>query len=210
MGRTDRLAPAHGTPPAGGTDPVHGRLLKAALDLLVRQGPDALTVRSVADTAGMSTMNVYSRFGGKNGLIDHVLIEGFRRLGGNMHSVRRPDEPVTDLREAGAAYRRFAHDNPAHYSVMFSGVFPDHQRSAEAVSAGQAAFRELIDVITNGMGRGVFHCADALQASARVWATVHGVVSLEMKAPPLGIDWDEVFETSTSTLLITLTTPANR
>lgn len=185
---------------------MHGRLLEAALDLLVTQGPDALTVRSVADTAGMSTMNVYSRFGGKSGLIDQVLIEGFRRLAESMRAARRTDDPLADLRDTGAAYRRFAHENPAHYSVMFSGAFPDHQRSAEAAGAGQAAFRELIDVITNGMRLGVFHCTDAVQASARVWATVHGVVSLDMKNPPLDIDWDEVFDESTNALLVDLTT----
>ena len=56
-------------------------LLAAAHDLLATEGPAALTVRRIAAAAGMSTMNVYSRFGGKDGVLDELFIDGFRRLG---------------------------------------------------------------------------------------------------------------------------------
>lgn len=46
-------------------DSVGSTLLKAAGDLLAAEGPGALTVRRIAHAAGVSTMNVYSRFGGK-------------------------------------------------------------------------------------------------------------------------------------------------
>jgi AcrR family transcriptional regulator len=124
-----------------------------------------------------------------------------------MRAARHPDDPVLDLLETGSAYRRFAHDNPAYYLIMFSHVFPDHHRSAEAISSGQAAFDELVSVITNGADAGVLICTDPIQAAARVWASVHGVVSLEMKSPPLDIDWDQVFEVSNRALLHELTTP---
>ena len=187
-------------------DPVHGRLLEAALGILVAEGPDALTVRSVAEAAGMSTMNVYSRFGNKKGLVDQILIEGFRRLTLSLEAARVSNDSVADLRSTGEAYRRFAHDNPAYYSAMFSNVFPNHERSADAGAAGDAAFLELVSVIVRGVERSQLHSEDAVQTAARVWSTVHGVVSLELKAPPLGIDWDEVFSASTDAIIRELVT----
>ncbi|MGZ4674264.1 MAG: TetR/AcrR family transcriptional regulator, partial [Ilumatobacteraceae bacterium] len=61
-------------------DPVGSTLLKAASDLLATEGPAALTVRRIATAAGVSTMNVYSRFGGKDGVVEHLFVEGFHRL----------------------------------------------------------------------------------------------------------------------------------
>ena len=47
-------------------DDTSRALLAAAHRLLAEDGPEALTVRRIANEAGMSTMNVYSRFGGKD------------------------------------------------------------------------------------------------------------------------------------------------
>ena len=54
-----------------------------------REGPGALTVRRIAAAAGMSTMNVYSRFGGKDGVLDELFVDGFRRLGAHDGGRRR-------------------------------------------------------------------------------------------------------------------------
>ena len=60
-------------------DQTSRALLDAAHRLLADHGSEALTVRRIATEAGMSTMNVYSRFGGKDGVIDELFIDGFER-----------------------------------------------------------------------------------------------------------------------------------
>ena len=55
-------------------------LLDAASELLASEGAGGLTVRRIAADAGCSTMGVYSRFGNKDGVVDHLYMEGFRRL----------------------------------------------------------------------------------------------------------------------------------
>src|ERR687895_136117 len=51
------------------------------------------------------------------------------------------------LREVGAAYVRFAVENPSHYRVMFSRfVDPEPQEPALAAEAG-GAFQALVDAI---------------------------------------------------------------
>jgi len=60
---------------------VHGLLLTAADAVLRREGLAGVTVRGVAAEAGVAPGGVYSRFGGKDGLIDALLIRGFDDLG---------------------------------------------------------------------------------------------------------------------------------
>ena len=60
---------------------VERELLAAAETVLVRDGPGGLTVRAVAAEAGIAPMGVYNKLGGKDGLVDALLIRGFDRLG---------------------------------------------------------------------------------------------------------------------------------
>lgn len=97
---------------ARGDDETRAALLAAAHDLLAGEGPTALTVRCIAGVAGVSTMNVYSRFGGKDGVIDELFIDGFARMRARMADSPLSEDPLDDLRRCGEAYRRFARENP--------------------------------------------------------------------------------------------------
>src|SRR5260370_1676077 len=55
-------------------------LVWAAEAVLIRDGPGGVTVRAVAAQAGIAPMGVYNRLGGKDGLVDALLIRGFDRL----------------------------------------------------------------------------------------------------------------------------------
>ena len=59
---------------------VERELVAAAEAVLVRDGPGGVTVRAVAAEAGIAPMGVYNRLGGKEGLVDALLIMGFDRL----------------------------------------------------------------------------------------------------------------------------------
>ena len=176
-------------------DSVGSVLLKAASDLLAAEGPGALTVRRIANAAGVSTMNVYSRFGGKDGVVEHLFIEGFRRLGAGMSSVVPTDDPIADINSCGLAYRQFAIDNPTLYSVMFDRVVPDFQPTVDAQVIASATLGLLASRLERAMTAGVLRPADPLHTAALVWATCHGVVSLELKAVgPMAISWPEVYQ----------------
>jgi AcrR family transcriptional regulator len=170
-------------------------LLKSASDLLAAEGPAALTVRRIANDAGVSTMNVYSRFGGKDGVVEHLFIEGFHRLTAGMSAVQETNDPIADIQSCGAAYRQFAIDNPTLYSVMFDRVVPDFRPSIDAEVLAGATLGLLAKRLERAMAAGSLRTADPLSTAALVWATCHGVVSLELKAVgPPSIDWREVYE----------------
>src|ERR1700740_2752552 len=101
---------------------VERELLAAAETAPMREGPCGLAVRAVAAEAGIAPMGVYNRLGGKDGLVDALLIRGFDRLRAAI------DAPITDtakpstharLFACGLSYRRFALANPHFYAIMF-------------------------------------------------------------------------------------------
>jgi AcrR family transcriptional regulator len=183
-------------------DAVGATLLKAASDVLASDGPGALTVRRIARQAGVSTMNVYSRFGGKDGVVEHLFVEGFQRLGTALGAVGETDDPLDDLHRCGLAYRRFALENPTYYSIMFDRVVADYVPSAAAMEQADHTLQLLADSLDRAMQMGLMVEADPIHTAAAVWATCHGVMSLELKnVGPGVVDWARVYDDATDALM---------
>src|SRR5882762_6621421 len=100
------------------------RILEAASELLSTEGASALSVRRIATAAGCSTMGLYSRFGGKDGVVDELYAEGFERLIDAMKANPPSDDALADLRRCATTYRGTALANATHYMVMFGGAVP--------------------------------------------------------------------------------------
>ena len=80
------------------TDDTGTAILRAASDLLAAEGPGALSVRRIAAAAGCSTMGLYSRFGGKDGVVDELFAEGFEHLCAAMQGLPTTASSLADFR----------------------------------------------------------------------------------------------------------------
>ncbi len=179
-------------------DDVGNALLKAADTLLTSEGASALTVRRIATVAGMSTMNVYSRFGGKDGVVEHLFLHGFTLLAQAMHEVPETDDPLLDLSLCGDAYRRFALDHATLYAVMFERVVADYVPTPGAQAAALGTLHLLAARLQRTIDAGSLRPMDAAHAAAIVWSTCHGVVSLQLKHLELAsVDWQKVYQDAT-------------
>jgi AcrR family transcriptional regulator len=190
-------------------DDARQALLAAAHDLLATEGPGALTVRRIAAAAGMSTMNVYSRFGGKDGVLDELFVDGFRRLGETMQAAPSSDDPLDDIRQCGACYRRFAREHATYYSLMFDRVVPDFQPSPEARATALAALGQVAERVQRAMDAGRMVPGDAFTVAAGLWACEHGMASLEARteADVDVFDWDAIAPLTVDALIRGLAAP---
>ena len=118
-------------------------------------------MRRVATEAGVSPMGVYSRFGGKQGLVEALFRRGFDRLQEALESVGRDVEPMAAILEGCRQYRRFALDAPAVYSVMFSRVIPEFVPSDLCRRDAAGAFQVLVEGVRRGLASGALRPADA-------------------------------------------------
>jgi AcrR family transcriptional regulator len=158
-------------------------ILNAADRVLSVEGPEALTVRRIASEAGLSTMGVYSRFGGKEGVVDQLRIDGFQILVDTMATTATTDQATEDLRACGRNYRKFALAHPTHYRVMFGSALNDCATSDDALTAGHEAFARLVERIRRAQSMGdVRDDVDSETIAEVVWSTIHGHVALELRS----------------------------
>jgi AcrR family transcriptional regulator len=155
-------------------------ILAAALEILANHGHEALTIRRVATAANCSTIGVYTWFGGKDGLVDAILIDGFRSFCQALRKAKRGRGPLGLLMGQGRAYRAWALAHPTSYRVMFMNVVPGHTPSDEAIIAGSESFTILRDEVAACHQRGEVASNDLDAVAMTVWGIVHGLVSIEI------------------------------
>ncbi len=159
-----------------GTSTTRETLLDAALRLLVERGPAALRIRDVAAAAEQSTMGVYTHFGSKQGLLEQLYLHGFGRLEEQLETVPSDDGGRQELLAFALAYRTFALENEALYGLMFERATPDFVPSDASRLAGLATFEMLATRVAAWRPDFTDPAADA----HLVWATMHGLVSIEL------------------------------
>jgi AcrR family transcriptional regulator len=179
---------------------IERELLSAAEAVLVKKGPAGLTVRAVAAEAGIAPMGVYSRLGGKAGLVDALLMRGFDRL---RAAVEASDEPDTlrRLRACGQLYREFALANTHFYEIMFGGAIPREATSKEVAEHAAGAFGVLVRGVELAAAAGRIAAPDASQVAQQLWSALHGAIALELKGLLHAEDPAASYEALVETLL---------
>ncbi|HVN51816.1 MAG TPA: TetR/AcrR family transcriptional regulator [Acidimicrobiales bacterium] len=184
------------------TDELRETLLGAAGRLIATEGIAALTVRRIAAEAGSSTMGVYSRFGGKEGVVDALLYEGFEALRDALTARPDTDDPFEDMVTGCAAYRDFARANPTRYQVMFATPMLGLEASPASIEMAAASFACVCAKAQRCLDAGVVAGYAAHEIASSVWAAAHGLVSLDLlgRRPPVLAD-DDPYERTIRTLL---------
>jgi AcrR family transcriptional regulator len=147
-------------------------LIERAAGLLARREP--VTLRSLVEGTGVSTMAVYTYFDGMPGLWGAVRQEGFERLAERLESIRPGRDPVRHLAALGVAYVQNALAAPDLYRAMFDATseLPDPAGAA-------AAFEPLIAGARRAQELGRFRDDTTAEDMAlRYWADGHGITSL--------------------------------
>ena len=183
---------------------IERELLAAAEAVLVRDGPGGLTVRAVAAEAGIAPMGVYNRLGGKDGLVDALLIKGFDRLRASCEAaINDTAEPSMRARlfACGRNYRQFALANPHFYAIMFEDAIPHERDNEEVGEHARAAFGALVRAVELAAAAGVLAAPDPTEAAQQIWSAVHGAVALELKGLVLTPDPQYTYQASLTTLI---------
>src|ERR671921_1829921 len=162
--------------PVPSTSTTRETLLDAALSLLEERGPGALRIRDLAAAAEQSTMGVYTHFGSKQGLLEQLYLHGFERLEERLNSVPSDGRGRQELLAFALAYRQFALDNEALYGLMFERATPDFVPSDASRMAALTTFEMLAARVADWRP----HSADPAADAHLVWATMHGLVTIEL------------------------------
>lgn len=160
---------------------LRNTLLETAAAILAEAGPAGLTTRRLAGELGVSTMAVYTYFGGMDDLVRALVYEGFARLHRRMSEVGASDDPVADVAALGRLYRSNAVDHPHLYRVMFGGSdLAGFSLGDEDRRHGLYTLELLVGAVQLCIDAGRFAAGDARLVAHQLWTALHGVVTLEL------------------------------
>lgn len=153
-------------------------LIEAAGSLLEKNGAAGLSLRQLAEHAGLSRQAPYNHFADKAALLAELVRDGYERLGARTRaSAAQGLEPTEQLAAAADAYIGFGQEHPALFRLMFGREFVDLAEHSAAQAAATAARAELSAII------GAMAPEAAVQATTLVaWSLVHGYTSLCLEA----------------------------
>ena len=109
-------------------------LIDAALGLAEEAGPEGVSVREAARRAGVSSGAPFRHFESRDALMTAVAEEAQRRFRAEIDAALAdapPGDPLARFRKLGLAYLRWAMRNPAHFEIISTGRYFDHDRAAE-------------------------------------------------------------------------------
>ncbi|WP_406281141.1 TetR/AcrR family transcriptional regulator [Nocardia sp. NBC_00881] len=170
------------------TEGVPERLVRATIGLLAEQGPSAIKARTVASATGLSTMVVYSHFGGIPELVRAVVDQGFKELDRAFSRMPVTADPIADLFTMALTCRRVARENPHLYDLMFGlstrATYRPMGDSDIRFSGRSPAFRDayvhMVDACQRLVDSRRIEQQEPEVVAAQLWSFVHGYITLEL------------------------------
>jgi len=165
-------------------------ILDAAEAILLETGStEKVSTRAVAKRVGCSSPSLYLHFPDRAEMLFAMCQRQFDQMGARLHeAASTSDDPIERLRALGRAYVTFALEHPQQYRTMMMDVIQGaaYEKNLEEMRA-ELGFDVLFDVVADGIASGVFEAVDPLLAAFSFWAVGHGVVSLIIAKPNLGL-----------------------
>jgi AcrR family transcriptional regulator len=143
-------------------------ILRAAGEILEKEGLEAVTLREVARRAGVSHNAPLRHFPDREGLLAALAGEGFRELG----EAQRVATETGGPRGLGESYVRFALAHPQRFRLMFGG-----RVAISSHPALKAAAMTTFDSVVKAMAARV-PGPGARDAAVAAWSLVHGLALL--------------------------------
>jgi AcrR family transcriptional regulator len=183
---------------------LRAELVAAAGSQLAETGaPEAVSLRRVAEIAGVSAPAIYRHFPNKEALLFAVVEDRFGQFRNVLlnAAAQGGDDPFAALKGASLAYLAWGIDRPAYYRVLFGPI------GGAILAAGGAAAETREEFYEGGPAAEAFLMAvhlierclaagpggralDAFAVATELWAFLHGLVDL--KTHHAGFPWPQL------------------
>ncbi|MFI6056685.1 TetR/AcrR family transcriptional regulator [Streptomyces sp. NPDC051286] len=156
--------------------------MAAARELLDAEGPDALSMRRIAERVGIRAPSLYKHFPDKAAVEAGLQVQGMTQLAEELEAAEAEIGVEPPLLVLARAYRRHALANPHLYRIT-------HSRPLARAALPEGLEDRAATPLANAV-HGDIHIARSL------WAFAHGMVVLELdgRFPP-GADLDAAWRT---------------
>ena len=159
---------------------LRNTLLTIAVELLAEDGVHALSMRKMAQRAGVSHNAPYMHFRDKDAVLAAIAEEGFILLAIEVESaIAKADKSARQqLIAASETYVRFALDRADRLQVMFRPI--EVEKYPKLLEVSQASLNRLFEIVKAGQEKGELRSGDPHEMTKAIWTMVHGIAALSI------------------------------
>ncbi len=158
---------------------MRAKILEAARDRFLEEGLDGLSMRSIAQRVGVSSMTLYLYYESRQDIVRHITIEGFKVLNAEVEKAAKASKAGDRIRDIANGYLKWALDNRRFYSAMFTYLTDDFAVAPEdPLLAGPS--NVVADHIKKAFVQSGHSDASAALYSTILWSTLHGIATLQI------------------------------
>lgn len=206
------------------------QVLEVARAHMAAEGGAALSLRAIARDLGITAPALYRYFADRDALITALIVEAFNGLSEALETADSLQPSTAFKRRMGAiivAYRTWALAKPNEFLLLFGTPIPAYEApDALTNPPAQRAFTPFVVPLAEAHSIGAYHppaspptvnafisafllnaqlptIADVVYGAAALWASMHGLVTLEITGhlPPVVGDSEANFSAQTSRLI---------
>jgi AcrR family transcriptional regulator len=179
--------------PRAGLTPA--AVVDAAIALVDRDGPEALTLTAVADRLGVRAPSLYNHVDSLDDLRTRAAARSLTDLADALEGSAGDDDPRTFLH----AYRQWARSHPARYALLPVQPTPAGEPHEPATVAPSI---RLVELATTWAGRFDLHDDAAIHAARALRSAMHGFCTIETAGGfGLPVDIEDSFQTLVDLLI---------
>jgi AcrR family transcriptional regulator len=147
-----------------------------ALDFIAERDGPSFSLRELASALGVTHTAVYRHYADKAALLETLADRGFAAL----HAYQLQElenaspDPLEQLLALGAAYIRFAQENPGAFSLIFGNRGEEVRRAKAREDNNAAALRTLIDMVVRCQEHGILIAGNPLKMAGYMIMAPHG------------------------------------
>ncbi len=156
-------------------------IIGAALEIVRREGADALNARSLAAELGCSTQPIFSNYASMAELTSDVLA-GANELYEKRISEALGSSDIPPYKAVGLAYIRFAEEERELFRMLFM-----RDRTGEVIGEDRESIRPILELLEKNLS---ISEDDAYLFHLELWLSVHGIATMLATSY---LKWDESF-----------------
>jgi AcrR family transcriptional regulator len=155
------------------------KILQAAHALFDSEGPDAVSMRRVAEAVGITAMAIYRHFPNRDALLKRLSDDGFNAVAHEWKAHGKSRDPLKRLIALAEPYLDYALAHPHLFDHAFSVRRDDARKFPEDFRAGLSpTLNVVVDAIKEGMAAGLLKPDDPHDVAMAIWAQQHGLIAL--------------------------------
>jgi AcrR family transcriptional regulator len=161
------------------TNHTADRIARVALAILEKKGPQAVSMRRVAQAVGITPMAIYHHFPNRESLLNTITDREFAKL--LSHIQAHPLNGTLENRIAAVmeGYVDYAFAQPRVFDYVFSRVRPDARKFPRDFRARRSpTLNPIADMLAGEMQKGLLKKDDVWEVAFALWAHVHGYIML--------------------------------